>query len=203
MRHAKVTGDFRQLSNEQVIEVVADTVTGGFFSVDVDAVQDAVAAMSWVDSVSVRRMWPDTLHVMVVEQVPVARWGDDQLLNHRGDAFAIDGRGDHQHLPRLQGPEGREEAVLTQYLRLREQLAQLGLHVEQLVQDDRRAVQVQLSNSVELKLGRSDSKTRLDRFVRAYPSLFAAREEELLRVDLRYSNGFAVEWEKPAGVTEG
>jgi cell division septal protein FtsQ len=38
----------------------------------------------------------------------------------------------------------------------------------------------------------------LQRFVVAYPSVFAGRLAELQRVDLRYSNGFSVRWQQVA-----
>ena len=46
--------------------------------------------MPWVDAVSVQRAWPRGLHVLVIEQVAAARWGETGLLNTRGELF-VDG----------------------------------------------------------------------------------------------------------------
>jgi cell division protein FtsQ len=62
--------------------------------------------------------------------------------------------------------------------------------------DDRRAWHLQLDNAVLLELGRADAWQRLQRFVRAYPSIFAGRLDDLQHVDLRYSNGFSVYWKQ-------
>jgi cell division protein FtsQ len=64
--------------------------------------------------------------------------------------------------------------------------------------DNRRAWHLQLAGGVQLELGRADAWKRLQRFVVAYPSVFAGRLAELQRVDLRYSNGFSVYWQQVA-----
>ena len=43
---------------------------------------------------------------------------------------------------------------------------------------------------------------RLQRFISAYPTLFAGRIQDLKRVDLRYSNGFSVYWQQLAVTPE-
>lgn len=203
LRQVQIEGRLQYLTEEEVREAIVDVARGGFFSADVAAVQAALESLSWVDQVSVRRLWPDTLRLRVREQVPVARWGEERLLNPRGESFPAEGRTLVDALPRLEGPPGREAAVLTQYLALREHLAGVGLGISRMVQDPRRAVTVVLDNGVVVALGRSDPRRRLERFVRAYPGVFAARTEELVKVDLRYSNGFAVEWSGPAQVEKG
>ena len=53
-----------------------------------------------------------------------------------------------------------------------------------------------------LELGRADTRERLQRFISAFPTVFADRIEELKRVDLRYSNGFSVYWQQLAVTPE-
>ncbi|MFN2338390.1 MAG: cell division protein FtsQ/DivIB, partial [Gammaproteobacteria bacterium] len=63
------------------------------------------------------------------------------------------------------------------------------------------ALELTLDTGVSMQLGRIDARQRVRRFLRAYPSLVASREERLQHVDLRYSNGFAVRWARN-GTTE-
>ena len=97
-------------------------------------------------------------------------------------------------LPRLAGPQGLERRVLDSFLRIGRTLDPLGLQMTQLALDERRAWHVSLDSGVQLELGRVDGSRRLQRFVQAYPELFAGRMNELEYVDLRYSNGFSVRW---------
>jgi len=194
----EVKGDFRYLQKEQLQAAVAPHVTGGFFTVDVVAIRAAAEALPWVYKASVQRVWPETVRVQIEEQQPVAYWHGNGFLNRRGEAFfPAQGQADIE-LPRLDGPDGQETRVLENYRRVSATLAPLGLQVQSLRVDGRRAWEMQLAGGVALKLGRTQPWQRLRRFVRAWPSVFAARLAELRTVDLRYSNGFSVVWQQTA-----
>ncbi len=60
----------------------------------------------WVDRAGVARSWPRALRVQVVEQKPVARWGEGGLLNTRGEVFVQDAQHIPAELPELVGPAG-------------------------------------------------------------------------------------------------
>lgn len=203
MRKVQIEGQFRFLSHEQLQAAVTPHVRGGFFNLDVVAVQDAALALSWVDQVTVRRVWPDTVRIRVREQRPLARWGRHALLNERGEVFDAAGHELTDALAQLHGPEGRQRALLKSYRDMEEVLTPLGLRVHELQQDERRSLELKLSNGVELRLGRDAAQARLQRFVRAYPGLMASRGADLQAVDLRYSNGFAVRWQAQTGREEG
>ncbi len=202
MRQLQIEGSLRYLSETELQARVLPHVRGGFFNVDVVAIQRAAQELDWVDRVSVRRVWPDTVRLHVQEQLPVARWGDGALLNPRGERFDAAGREIQEPLPRLQGPEGREAALLAQYQELEQLLSTAGLTVTRLRQDPRRALELTLDSGVSMQLGRIDARQRVRRFLRAHPSLVVSREERLQHVDLRYSNGFAVRWTARNGTKE-
>jgi cell division protein FtsQ len=71
-------------------------------------------------------------------------------------------------------------------------LKPLQLSVGSLQLDARRTWRVQLSNDLTVEIGRSNPVDRIARFVRVYPEILAAESGQLISVDLRYSNGFAV-----------
>jgi cell division protein FtsQ len=194
----EVKGDFRQLMKEDLQAAIAAHVEDGFFSVDVAAIRKAAEQLPWVYKASVRRIWPATLRVQIEEQQPVAHWQESGYLNAHGEAFFPERNPATLELPWLSGPQGQEQKVLAHYGQVVETLAPLGLQVQQLALDERRAWSVRLDDEVQLWLGRAEPWQRLQRFVRAYPGVFAGRLAELKRVDLRYSNGFSVLWGKLA-----
>jgi hypothetical protein len=61
----------------------------GFFALDLDAVQKAVAALPWVESVEARKRWPDTLVLRIYERQPFARWNEKQLVSRQGALFSV------------------------------------------------------------------------------------------------------------------
>lgn len=190
----KVSGEFRNLRRADLHAAIAAHVTGGFFTVDVAAVRQAAERLPWIESASVRRVWPDTLVVSVIERRAVARWNDGALLDENGSVFRPESDNLPAGLPELIGPEGNAALVLARWRDLEAVLAPLRQHVQQLTQDERRAWTARLDNGVELALGRADVAERLRRYVVAYPLALAPRARELAAVDLRYTNGFAARW---------
>lgn len=189
-------GDFRYLDKQQLQAAVAPHATGGFFTVDVAAIRDAAEQLPWVHKARVKRIWPETLRLQIEEQQPVARWGTDGFLNEQGESFTPETTDIPITLPALAGPDGQQLKVLQNFQAVTKTLAPLGISVTRMELDNRRAWHLQLDNAVLLELGRADGRRRLQRFVRAWPDVFAGRLDDLQRVDLRYSNGFSVYWKQ-------
>jgi cell division protein FtsQ len=196
LRMVKITSKPHHLEKDELQQALAPYVRGGFFTVDVTGIHDAVEALPWVYRATVRRDWPDRLIVSFVEQEPVAHWGKDALLNRHGEIFVPRKLPDKLALPFLSGPEGHERTVLEQYRRCNRTLSPLGLHIARIELNERRAWRIGLDNAVQLELGRVDTALRLQRFVRTFPEVFAGHLDALKSVDLRYSNGFSVYWQQ-------
>jgi cell division protein FtsQ len=196
LRVVKIVSTPHQLEKAELQQALAPYVRGGFFTVNVGAIHDAVEALPWVYRASVQRDWPDRLIIRFVEQEPVARWGKSALLNGYGEAFMPRTLPEGLALPRLSGPEGHERAVLEQYREFARTLAPLGLHIAQVELNERRAWRIELDNAVQMELGRADTTVRLQRFVHSFTEVFVGHLEALKRVDLRYSNGFSVYWQQ-------
>jgi cell division protein FtsQ len=194
IRSIQIEGGFRHLSAKNLQRVVAPHVSGGFFTIDIQSVQNALLKRPWVDSVSVRRVWPDTLRIRVTEHVPFARWGKDGFVDAHGNWFAAPQEASAMKLPEFVGPKGFQSMLTKRYQEINRALEPIGRRVSELHVTDRRAWQLVLDNGLVLRLGRQDIDTRLRRFVRAYPTVVAQRLDQMAGVDLRYTNGFAVRW---------
>lgn len=193
----EVEGKFRHLDKMRLQNEVLPLAQTGFFAVNVSDIQERIQQMPWVDQVSVRRVWPDRLTVQVIEQQPVARWGERGFLNGRAQLFEPQQPVDLTGLPQLAGPAGYEQRVLEMHGRLLTLLQPLRLGVADLRLDARRTWRVQLSNGLTVEIGRHDPVERIERFVRVYPAILATGKGAVASVDLRYSNGFAVRWQQP------
>ena len=148
--------------------------------------------LDWVDRVNVGRAWPDTLIVRVTEHQAAARWGDEGLLNVRGELFTEHAQHAFPELPSLAGPTGSEQEVAKRYLAVRGRLAEADLTLERLSMDERGAWSLVLGGGQEIRLGRRDIDERLLRFFDVVAPALAAELPRVRYVDLRYTNGFAV-----------
>ncbi len=196
VQQVDIKGRFEHLQQVQLEQHVVPLTNHGFFAMNVGAIQETLQDLPWVEQVSVRRVWPDRLSIEVREQDPVAHWGEDALLNPRAEIFVPEQPVELPALPHFQGPNGHEQRVLLMYLQMQDMLKPLKLSVSSLRLDARRSWRVHLSNDLSVEIGRRNPVERIARFVRVYPAILAAGSGQVVTVDLRYSNGFAVRWEQ-------
>jgi cell division protein FtsQ len=188
----RVAGEFRHVSRDALETVVADQITKGFFEVDVEAVRAASRALPWVREASVRRVWPDSLHVAIVERQPVARWNDETLIEADGSLFERRGGARELNLPMLAGPTQSEREVLAAHDRFRTALGPLGGGIESLRLLERGGWRLVLVNGTTLVLAEGQGASTLKRFARAAAREIAEHLDQIEQVDLRYAGGFAV-----------
>lgn len=195
----RVSGTFERVEPAQLQAVLKPFAARGFFAVNLDAAQHAVARLPWVERADVRKRWPDVLEVVVVEHRPFARWSRARLLSDRGRLFPARDATVPTGLPQLAGPDTRVPEVVALYNESKALFAPIGIDVRRVELDARGSWTLGLSNGAELVVGRFDARARLSRFARLMPQLLDRRMQPLKRADLRYTNGFALEWvdEKP------
>ncbi len=195
IQSVSVSGRFQRVAPVDVERVVKQQVRGsGLLSVNLDSVRKAIHTLPWVDAVSVQREWPRGLHVLVIEQVAAARWGESGLLNTRGELFSKDERHMPPELAELSGPQGKEALVAQRYLAAQGRLIQAGLRLTAMRLDARGAWEFDLSNGVTVRLGRRQIDERFEKFINAALKLVTQRGGDISYVDMRYTNGFAIGW---------
>lgn len=191
-----IDAPFQRVSALQLGEAARSALDGGFLTVNLDDIRDAIGALDWIDRVSVRRVWPDTLHIVATEQMPAARWGEGGLLNTRGELFVESSRHELPELPRLAGPANEVQTVAAQYLKLRGPLIEAGLGLRVVTLSERGAWTIVLGNGIEVRLGRQHTDDRVGRFLDVAAPVVARHEPRIRYVDMRYSNGFSIGWKQ-------
>ncbi len=194
IRWLEVNGSFQRISAEQLRSSLAPLVSASFFTVDLQKLQEAALRKPWVAVAQVQKKWPDTVVVTVEEFQPLAHWNHDGLVSTRRSVFQAPDAAGIQGLPWLNGPESRLDEVLEKWEQFNSQLAQAGLEIETLELHERGSWAMQVSNGTQLQLGRDKPVERLQRLMDSWRGLMAERELPPARIDLRYTNGFAVRW---------
>jgi len=192
VQRISVTGELEHTQAQAVQDMVQPGLAGGFLNADLQQIRNQLESLPWIYEATVRRKWPNALEIHVVEELPIARWGQDGFLNHEGEIFVSGKNADWNALPLLLGPEGSAQTLVAKYQRLVELLEPLNLSVQQLAVDERGQMEAVLAGGTQLNLGGEDFLDRMNRFVGIYRSELAARWVEVERVDLRYKNGLAV-----------
>jgi cell division protein FtsQ len=190
-----VQAEFKHVSAPDIRAVVMPRLGKGFFALDLDAVQKAVAALPWVESVEARKRWPDTLLLRIYERQPFARWNDKQLISRQGLVFDAPGATDTGALPDLRGPDARLAEVVSFYADTLKAFAGTHLLITGVALTERGSWSVTTSSGAQIVVGdRDQAGRRLRRFLNVYPQLMAGHADGFAYADLRYTNGFAVRW---------
>ena len=192
-----VAGKLEHLRQQSLRDSLATELGDGLLFLDLRALRETLEALPWVYRAELRRRFPDTLEVHVVEQVPIARWGSGAFLNHEARVIDVTDAERWSDLPRLRGPEGSEARLMARYRTLRDELASLMLTPVALEEDDFGQLRARLDNGVDLQFGDRDFSARLQRFTHLWRRELDGSSRLISRVDLRYEAGVAVAVEPP------
>ena len=197
IENVEIEGVYENVSLNNLREKVTSVLDGGYFTVDLENVQNALLELPWVEDASIRRQWPAGLHIKVVEKQAVAYWGNNALLSSRGEVFTPLMVERNKVLPKLHGPEGLHEKIWSFLMQANHDFNEIGMEIKQLALDDRRAWTLTVSKKeaeqdTVIKLGREDAVARLDRFVRVFSNDSILNLHNIAVIDMRYPNGFAV-----------
>jgi len=203
----EVTGELMQIDEAAIASWVQGQITEGVLRTDLNSLQTQLQARPWVARAAVRRKWPGVLHVSLQEHVPVARWNERALLTAQGLVFEPQMLPVMDDSPLLKGVDSSSREVLQQFARLQAELAELSFRVVSVKKSERGAWLLQLLSAetlaagvagqdalIEVALGKQELTARLERFKNLYHSVLRAKLNEIERVDLRYTNGVAVQW---------
>ncbi len=87
IRELVVTGEKDERAINDVRQAVESELDGSFFSQDLERIKAAVERLTWVKSVTVTRLWPNSVDVTVTRLEPVARWEDGRLVSEQGVVY--------------------------------------------------------------------------------------------------------------------
>lgn len=205
----KLKGRFVHLQAKAVEETVLRHKTGNFFSVNLDEIQYQVEQMRWVDSAEVRREWPNTLTVTVVEHKPVMRMNDNAWVNIRGQVVDLPEYVSQTPVIKLNGEAQHAKSMMIRALQWSKRFSDYGLLLREVTLSKSGAWTLRLrykdepavaaaqelsagADEFTLLLGYDALDERLARFEQLFDRRFRFSQERLLRADARYPDGIAV-----------
>ena len=192
VQSVKISGEFVHVPRSDIERVVEPLLASGLVRVDLDALRRAALDVPGVRDVTVRRVWPDSVEIWVVERVAVARWGSGGYLEVDGTHFAPIGGASPEALPVLSGPEDRQRHVLDLHIALARALEPLGMRVGATELSPRGVLYATLEDGPRLVMRPAAVARELETWARTLATVMAGRLHEVERVDLRYPTGFAV-----------
>jgi cell division protein FtsQ len=191
-------GETQYLLSADIVNFVNNQAVKGMLAIDLEELQTAASKIDWVQSVEVRKVWPDQLVFVVNEHLPVARI-DGFILTAEGTKIPQGTRAElFNDLPEISLSSGQEIKVQAyidawhEFKQIKRQLELLSLVPSSLRVDEVHNWHLGFSEGLEMNLGRKQRAERVARLVQVYQAI--ADKERIKSIDLRYHNGVSIEW---------
>jgi cell division protein FtsQ len=187
-------GELAEIDLSDIEQIILSEKWLGFFSTDIVSIQHKLVSLPWVYAARVRKSWPDKIILEIVEEIPMARWGNYALINQDGVIYPVEDTNKYSYLPKIFGPVGTELEIHNAYKALVDSAMQFNLTISEVEMSARGSWQVYFEGNKIVHLGKEhlDEKTDL-LFEKVIPSIFNTWGE-IKEIDLRYQNGFAVKF---------
>ena len=190
--HVKIQGDFRYIDAITFESDLTRRFSGNYLDTGLASIVSEVETHPWVSKATVRRIWPDTLLIDVLEQRPVAIYNDKLYLGLSGDLFEPP-ETVTESLPRLYGLISETMDVHSHFRVFSDRLIDIS-KVLSVSRGSDLGWAVTLESGIQLQMGRSDILGRLGRARAVLTKLHDEQIAVLAKVDARYSNGVALSW---------
>jgi cell division protein FtsQ len=193
------------LNKEQLMQIVKKHTKEGFFGLNIENVREEVRSLPWLKSASVRRVFPDRLHIDVIERQAKMQWNENGLIDKENEVFyppqlaensfeadVHDWRDRFAHMPHLKGSDSRTQELQKSYNQYNTMLGDIGVKLLGLHEDGRRSQTLLLNSDVIVKLGYEKLELRFERFRHLFLKYVPSATKQGVQFDMRYTNGFTV-----------
>ncbi|MCF6807982.1 FtsQ-type POTRA domain-containing protein [Thiotrichales bacterium 19S9-12] len=194
IKNVKIDGTYHYVSPKLLQSILSPKISVGFFNIDVDDLQKKLAKLPGVKSASIRRSWPATISVSLVEYKAVAYWNQNELVTGTGKVFSPKVMHDIVNLPHLYSSNTHSKLMIETYNRLEMIAKKHGESIESIKFIGNQWT-VKLNNNDIIKLG---SQKPDDSFAKILMVLaeITPDNDSTVSVDMRYQNGFIIDNKK-------
>jgi cell division protein FtsQ len=196
----------RRLSRDEILAMAGVEPGRDLLRMNLKRMGEQIAQNPWVETVRIRRYYPDGLSISIVEREPLAvvNMGFFYYLDKKGTVFKVLNQGDRLDYPVVTGfseedlgsdPAGTKEALQAtcELLKiLREKGAFILADVSEIHYDKGYGFTLfTASGGLPVKIGAGDFSGKIERFAKIYQELMAQRPT-LHYIDLDYNDKIIV-----------
>ena len=194
IRLVKVFATYEHVEPSSLQKTISPSLTKDFFHLNLFTIRRNLLEIPWIYDVSIKKQWPDTVMIHIVEQTATMQWGDSALINSHGKIFTPPLRSFPSNLPRLMGPEHRSLEIFNVCQQIILLLDPLDLAVEKLILTPHNHWELLLTNGTLIYLKEQQPIKQIELLRSLHRRITANHENPPKTIDLRYSNGLAVKW---------
>lgn len=156
----------KEIARERILSLAGVSEKSSLLFLDCDAARDRLKANPWIAEATILKLYPDRLHISIVERTPFALWQKDgQISVIARDGTVVQPLADESNakLPLVVGPGADKRAndfiaLLNRYPSIRDQV-----RASILVAD--RRWNLKLNNGLDVRLPESNAESAFDALV--------------------------------------
>ena len=146
----RIENQWNYVDSEDIKRVVSTKMGVGFFRFDLKGMKYDLESLPWIEKAAINRLWPDTVSFNLREQVAIAYWNNEGLLNPRGEIFTPTNLNQVTGIPHLKGPDGSQLRIMEQFEVFNKILKPSGLKLSGIKLSDRGSWNLTVSDSMRI-----------------------------------------------------
>jgi cell division protein FtsQ len=190
--NVKISG-YRETSEIDILDRIGLDGWTSLIGLDADAARKNVASLPWIETASVRKVYPDTIEVIVTERTPFALWqhgNQVSVIEASGNVIAPFSNGRHAMLPLVIGLGAKERAA--GFINRVKAHPALAARVKGYIRVAERRWDLRLENGVTVKLPENGEETAIAELL-AMDAENGILSRDIETVDLRFPDRVVVQ----------
>lgn len=191
-----VSGHFDQLDAAQLRNLLRLRLRGNLFRVPIVKLSKTLKSVPWVKSVSIQRIWPNQIRIYIEQRQVAARFNERLLLDQSGQIFEPVFIPDRNYW-HLWGKRKDAGMMLQQAKQFQLLLSAIHWEIRSVYLNNWGVWRIVCDNEAQIVLGEDNMINKLSLFVQSFSKAAVAESEKQRMphyVDLRYPNGFSIQW---------
>lgn len=194
IKNVRIFATYDHVKKDSLQHAVSSYLSNGFFYLNVGGLKKRLLGFPWIYAVSVKREWPDTVLISIVEEKAMLQWGEDALVNHFGAIFSPEKSTFPKELPIIFGPKKHRAKIFDIFQKAEILVEPLDLRIKKMSLNSRHYWEILLSNDVMVYLKKEAPLDQMELLASLYRKITADRDYPPKSFDLRYQSGLAVKW---------
>lgn len=196
---AKVVVNTKNLDAAQyqtLNKVMEKKEAGSFFTAILPELKDSAMQQDWISQVDIERKWGEGIVITALPREAIARFGSEHLIDSQGKVYkpVSESELSQPGLIMLQGDADQSTLIMQQMQQVNQWFAPLEMQVEDLVLTPRMTWAIKFNNGMRIIVDNEHTSQKLMNLSQLLQNQLANKKENIAAADLRYKNGFVIDW---------
>lgn len=196
---AKVVVNTKNLDTAQyetLNKVMEKKEAGSFFTAILPELKDSAMQQDWISQVDIERKWGEGIVITALPREAIARFGSEHLIDSQGKVYKPVSESEllQPGLIMLQGDADQSTLIMQQMQQVNQWFAPLDMQVEDLVLTPRMTWAIKFNNGMRIIVDNEHTSQKLMNLSQLLQNQLADKKENIAAADLRYKNGFVIDW---------